>query len=98
LDVTVGTNARSSTERDGWSVACVGHSNSDFDSIGFPSYQHLRPSIRRQDQYPCWFEGAEMLHCCFAKAVVVSIGGKVMTVNVDRTIEKNRFVTTHLKY
>jgi hypothetical protein len=30
--------------------AGAGHSNDDFESMGLPSYQHLRPSMRRQDQ------------------------------------------------
>jgi hypothetical protein len=25
----------------------LGHSNNDFESMGLPSYQHFRPSIRR---------------------------------------------------
>ncbi|MBR1300498.1 hypothetical protein [Bradyrhizobium sp. AUGA SZCCT0042] len=27
--------------------ASLGHSSNDFDSMGLPSYQHFRPSIRR---------------------------------------------------
>jgi hypothetical protein len=49
--------------------ACTGHSNDDFESMGLPSYQHFRPSMRRQDQYACEFDGIAALHCCFACAV-----------------------------
>src|SRR5262249_53572595 len=43
------------------------HSSSSLDIIGLPSYQHLRPSIMRQDQKPP--EPALVLHCCLASAV-----------------------------
>ena len=49
------------------------HLNDDFDSIGRPSYQHLRPSMKRQDQYPCRSDGAR-LHCCFASAFGIATG------------------------
>jgi hypothetical protein len=31
----------------GCADASLGHSNNDFESMGLPSYQHCRPSIRR---------------------------------------------------
>ncbi|MCP1966940.1 acyl carrier protein [Bradyrhizobium elkanii] len=61
--------------------ACVeirtGHSNNDFESMGLPSYQHFRPSMRRQDQYSRGFGGITALHCCFACAVGIPINRKV---------------------
>src|SRR5579862_1626157 len=49
----------------GCAAVSAGHSSEDFESIGLPSYQHFRPSIIRQDQYPCGSDGVA-LHCCFA--------------------------------
>jgi hypothetical protein len=57
----------------------VDHSSDDFESIGLPSYQHFLPSIRRQDQYPCVFDGIAALHFCFACAVAISIDESVAT-------------------
>src|SRR6202008_4485167 len=37
-----------------------------------PSYQHFRPSMRRQDER-CEFDGIAGLHCCFASAVGIPI-------------------------
>jgi hypothetical protein len=54
--------------------ASAGHSNDNFDSMGLPSYQHLRPSTRRHDQYPCGFDGIVGLHCCFACAFCTATG------------------------
>jgi hypothetical protein len=55
-----------------WESNCAdtsaGHSKDDFDNIALPSYQHLRPSMRRQDQYLCELDGIAALHCCFACA------------------------------
>jgi hypothetical protein len=59
--------------------ASAGHSNDDFDSVGLPSYQHLRPSMRRQDQYPCGFDGIAGLHCCFACAFGTTTGENAAT-------------------
>ena len=59
--------------------ASAGHSNDDFDNIGLPSYQHLRPSMRRQDQYPCEFDGIAALHCCFACAFGTATGENAAT-------------------
>jgi hypothetical protein len=61
----------------GCAEACAGHSNNDFESMGLPSYQHFRPSIRRQDQYPCGFDGIAALHFCFACAVGIPIDESV---------------------
>jgi hypothetical protein len=61
----------------GCAEACAGHSNNDFESMGLPSYQHFRPSIRRQDQYPCGSDGIAALHFCFACAVGISIDESV---------------------
>ena len=58
----------------GCTEACAGHSKDDFKSPGLPSYQHFRPSMRRQDQKPCVCDGvAALLHCCFASAVGIPI-------------------------
>jgi hypothetical protein len=59
--------------------ASAGHVNDDFDSKGLPSYQHLRPSMRRQDQYPCGFDGIAGLHCCFACAFGATTGESAAT-------------------
>jgi hypothetical protein len=59
--------------------ASAGHSNDDFDSMGLPSYQHLRPPMRRQDQYPCGFDGIAGLHCCFACAFGNTTGENAAT-------------------
>jgi hypothetical protein len=61
----------------GWAEACVRHSSKDFESMGLPSYQHFLPSIRRQDQYPCEFDGVAALHFCFACAVGIPIDESV---------------------
>jgi hypothetical protein len=52
--------------------ACAGHSSNNFESPGLPSYQHFRPSMRRQDQKLC-ADGVAALHCCFASAVGIPI-------------------------
>jgi hypothetical protein len=67
----------SSPSEFGRAEACAGHSNNDFESMGLPSYQHFRPSIRRQDQYPCGFDGIAPLHFCFACAVDIPIDESV---------------------
>src|SRR5512135_3246398 len=36
---------------------CTGHSSNAFESPGLPSYQHFRPSMRRQDQYVATLDG-----------------------------------------
>ena len=61
----------------GCADASLGHSNNDFESMGLPSYQHFRPLIRRQDQYPCGFDGIAPLHFCFACAVGIPIDESV---------------------
>jgi len=61
----------------GFAEACVGHSSKDFESAGLPSYQHLLPSIRRHDQYPCGCDGIAALHFCFACAAGISIDASV---------------------
>src|ERR1700756_3308680 len=50
-----------------------GHSNNDFERPCLPSYQHFRPSMRRQDQWPCEFVGLAELHCCFACAAGIPL-------------------------
>ena len=47
--------------------------------MGLPSYQHFLPSSRRQDQYPCGFDGIAALHFCFACAVGIPIDESVAT-------------------
>jgi hypothetical protein len=71
LGLSVGVLASSPSEA-GCTGACAGHSNKDFESPGLPSYQHFRPSMRRQDQKPgC--NAVAALHCCFASAVGIPI-------------------------
>jgi hypothetical protein len=70
---------------------CAGHSSDDFESRGLPSYQHFRPSMRRQDQYPCWFDGAAALHCCFACAVGIQTS-ELAVMQVAKIIGAERFV------
>ena len=73
LGLSVGVLASSPSEA-GCTEACAGHFNKDFESPGLPSYQHFRPSMRRQDQKPCVCDGvAALLHCCFASAVGIPI-------------------------
>lgn len=79
----------------GRAEACAGHSSIDFESMGFPSYQHFRPSIRRQDQYPCGFDGSAALHCCFASAVGIPIDESA-AMQVAKMIDKDCFVIEHL--
>ena len=69
------------------SDAGAGHSSDDFESMGLPSYQHLRPSIRRQDQYPCEFDGIAGLHCCFANAVGTTPGKNAPTTQAASPTE-----------
>jgi hypothetical protein len=76
LGFSGGTLARSSSDF-GFAETRTGHSNDDFESIGLPSYQHFRPSIRRQDQYPCELDGLEPVHFCFACAAGISIDESV---------------------
>ena len=71
LGLSVGVLASSPLEA-GCTEACAGHSKDDFKSPGLPSYQHFRPSMRRQDQKPCG-DGVAALHCCFASAVGIPI-------------------------
>ena len=73
LCLSVGVPASFASDA-GCTEACAGHSNNDFESPGLPSYQHFRPSMRRQDQKPCVCDGvAALLHCCFANAVGIPI-------------------------
>jgi|ERR1700722_5060435 hypothetical protein len=74
--------------------ACAAHSNDDFDSMGLPSYQHFRPSIRRQDQYACEFDGIAALHC-FACAVGISIDDSV-AIQAAKVINGVCFLIQHL--
>lgn len=96
LNCRVGALAGSGWGVDDW-AACAGHSSKDFESIGLPSYQHLRPSMIRHDQYPCRVDGFEALHCCFANTLVSGIE-KSVTANTARTPKKTYFVMTHLKF
>ena len=56
--------------------AAAGHRNIDFEITVLPAYQHFRPSIRRQDQCPCAFDGeaTHCLICVLACAVSMPIG------------------------
>ena len=67
--------------------ASAGHSNNDFDRLGLPSYQHLRPSMRRHDQYPCGFDGIAVLHRCFACASGAATGENAATTQAANAID-----------
>jgi hypothetical protein len=86
----VETLASSAFEESGCAEVCAGHSNNDFESIGLPSYQHFRPSTRRQDQYPCEGDGIAALHCCFACAVGIPIDESV-AMHADKAIDATCF-------
>jgi hypothetical protein len=72
--------------------ASAGHSNDDFDSMGLPSYQHLRPSTRRQDEYPCGFDGIVGLHCCFACAFGAATGEYAATTQAANATDLISFL------
>lgn len=74
--------------------ARAGHSNSDFESVDLPSNQHFRPSIRRQDQYPCGL-GLVLAHCCFACAAGIAIDESV-AMQTAKVISGIRVLITHL--
>jgi hypothetical protein len=67
----------SSSSEFGCAEACAGHSSDDLESMGWPSYQHFRSSITRQDQCPCGFDGIAALHFCFACAGGIPIDESV---------------------
>jgi hypothetical protein len=79
----------------GCTEAFAGHSNNDFASMGLPSYQHFCPSMRRQDQYPCEFDGTAALHCCFACAVGIP-SDAIVARPAAKAIDRNCFVIEHL--
>ena len=56
--------------------SAAGHLSDDFEITVLPAYQHFRPSIRRQDQCPCAFDGEarHSLICALASAVSMPIG------------------------
>ena len=56
--------------------SAAGHLSADFEITVLPAYQHFRPSIRRQDQCPCAFDGEarHSLICALACAVSMPIG------------------------
>src|SRR5207237_4927055 len=56
--------------------AAAGHRNDDFEITVLPAYQHFRPSIRRQDQCPCTFDGEarQSSICDFSCAFSMPIG------------------------
>jgi hypothetical protein len=68
-----GRTLPNSSSEFGRAEACAGHSNNDLESMGLPSYQHFLPSIRRQDQCPCGFDGIAALHFCSACAAGIPI-------------------------
>jgi hypothetical protein len=72
-----GRTLASSPSEFGCAEACAGHPNNDFESMGLPSYQHFLPSIIRQDQNPCGFDGIAALHFCSACAVGIPIDASV---------------------
>jgi hypothetical protein len=84
------TALASSVLESGFAAVCAGHSSNDFESMGLPSYQHLRPSMSRHDQYP-WFDGAAALHCCFACAMGVEINA-IVVKQAARTVGGRCFV------
>src|SRR6266480_6175889 len=79
----------------GWTESCAGHCNNDFEIVVLPSYQHFRPSIRRQDhQCPCGFDGIATLHC-FACAVGAPIS-KTVAMQAAKATGRMWFVIRHL--
>jgi hypothetical protein len=70
----------------GYAETGARHFNDDFDSMGRPSYQHLRPSMKRQDQYPCRSDGAR-LHCCFASAFGIASGENMATTQATKATD-----------
>jgi hypothetical protein len=79
LSAPSGSDARESNRLLGFSVSTVvgvagpDHCNNDFEIAILPSYQHFRPSIRRQDhQCPFGSNGRAILHCfaCAAGATI----------------------------
>jgi hypothetical protein len=56
--------------------SAAGHLSADFGITVLPAYQHFRPSIRRQDQCPCAFDGEarHSLICALACAVSMPVG------------------------
>jgi hypothetical protein len=80
----------------GCAEARAGHSNDDFESMGLPSYQHFRPSIRRQDQYPCGSDGLVPVHFCFACAGDISTIANV-TMQAAKAINGICVLTQHLR-
>lgn len=65
--------------------AAAGHRNNDFEITVLPAYQHLRPSIRRQDQCPCALDGTAALHSltCAAGALIGSSAAMTMARKTD---------------
>jgi hypothetical protein len=59
-----------------YACAAAGHFSKDFEIAVLPAYQHFRPSIRRQDQCPCTFDGEarHSLTCALACAFSMPIG------------------------
>ncbi len=84
-----------STSESGRAEAIAGHSNADFESMGLPSYQHFRPSTRRQDQYADEFDRITSLHCCFACADGVQNDG-MAAIQAAKAIDRNCSVIEHL--
>jgi|SRR3954453_2488679 hypothetical protein len=93
LSVSSGSDALESNKSLGFSVSTpVGvegpdHCNNDFEIAVLPSYQHFRPSIRRQDhQCPFGSNGRAILHC-FACAAGATIGKMVIMQAANATGE-----------
>jgi hypothetical protein len=90
-----GTTLASSASEFGSAEASAGHSSNDLESMGWPSYQHFRSSIRRQDQCPCGFDGTAALHFCFACAVGIPIDESV-AMQAAKAINGVCFLIQHL--
>src|SRR3954469_1073515 len=103
LSVSSGSDALETNKSLGFSVSTPvgvegpGHCNNDFEIAVLPSYQHFRPSIRRQDhQCPCGSNGRAILHC-FACAVGTTIGKTVIMQTANAT-GQIRMVIEHLVF
>jgi len=103
LSASSGSDALESNKSFGFSVSAViglagrDHCNNDFEITVLPSYQHFRPSIRRQDhQCPCGSNGRAILHC-FACAAGATIGNTVIMQAANATGEI-RMVIEHLVF
>jgi hypothetical protein len=104
LSASSGSDALESNKSFGFSVSTLvavkgpDHCNNDFEIAVLPSYQHFRPSIRRQDhQCPCGSNGRAILHC-FACAAVGATIGKTVTMQAANATDEIRMLIENLVF